>query len=313
VRHALCAAVALAILAGSASATQYAPTGAKVASQSLAKLAALEIDCESVVDVQIDTEVCADNGDGLSQNDLYGCTVWNESGPEQVYRLTVEEPTAIEVRLDSSCDLDVFIVDGCGESVQCMAYGDTGVRSLDEVSGDVFVVIDGYNGESCGYCVEFAAVEPVQELDAEDLAQAEALACGNHSISASTCSAENNLDYDSCAGYDVPGPDRWYSMTVPPFESLQATAHMQSGDVALWLISASPDCVEFIDDTGVGETEILSFQNPGSIEQTLYVVVDSYGAACDDYQLDIECSGGSVRLEQKSWAAVKSKFEGGVQ
>jgi hypothetical protein len=88
----------------------------------------------------------------------YSCNpAWNESGPEDVYSLTIPGGGSWQVHADFSglpvADLDLFILGpaACNSSL-CVAYGDNDAYLADAVGGATYyVVVDGYNGEAGEY------------------------------------------------------------------------------------------------------------------------------------------------------------------
>jgi len=83
----------------------------------------------------------------------YSCRpAWIESGPEQIYILTVSGKVALEARLsalDPSADLDVFILSAPYPEA-CVAYGDW-VASYSANPGTYYILVDGYLGSAGNY------------------------------------------------------------------------------------------------------------------------------------------------------------------
>ena len=95
----------------------------------------------------------------------YSCIEWDESGPEDVYEVYVDEEYLVVELSELSEELDVFVVgdDTAGAcSFNCLAYEVYGIEpygynwAVYEVSepGDLFVVVDGYDGAEGAYALE---------------------------------------------------------------------------------------------------------------------------------------------------------------
>ncbi|MBK8561947.1 MAG: T9SS type A sorting domain-containing protein [Saprospiraceae bacterium] len=90
--------------------------------------------------------VTASNSGGNVSASFYSCIGWNESGPERVYRLIIDEAQTITATLSGlGADLDVFILDACSEN-SCLAHGDVTATTATVPAGEYFVVVEGYLG-----------------------------------------------------------------------------------------------------------------------------------------------------------------------
>ena len=82
--------------------------------------------------------------------DTYGCTSWNESGPEVTYLFTPTSAVDVTVELSGmSADLDLFVSaetgSGC-EGAGCLAFGNTSASFEATAGTDYYVTVDGFNG-----------------------------------------------------------------------------------------------------------------------------------------------------------------------
>ena len=87
----------------------------------------------------------------------YGCTEWDESGPEDIYRVYVTDDYLIAEIGELTADLDVFILadDPLGACAQsCVAFGDVFAVYEVPAAGIYHVVVDGYAGEAGPYVLE---------------------------------------------------------------------------------------------------------------------------------------------------------------
>lgn len=112
-----------------------------------------ELVCDPVIDIGADETLCGDTTGLVSNIDLYACSAWPETGGEIVYRLTLAEPTVFAARLDAECDLDLAVLAGCGDQDECFLVADTGIKTDVAVSGTFYLVVDGYNGAACSFCL----------------------------------------------------------------------------------------------------------------------------------------------------------------
>jgi hypothetical protein len=86
----------------------------------------------------------------------YGCSSWNESGPERFHVITTTVTGNITATLSNhTVDLDVFILSACNAS-SCLAYDNTSATYSNAPPGTYYVVVDGYNGVSGSYTLTVA-------------------------------------------------------------------------------------------------------------------------------------------------------------
>ena len=100
---------------------------------------------------------CGQTVTGTSQGAInhvnsYGCVSWwPETGPEKVYRLTLDAATRVDAILASTtADLDLFLLTNASPT-SCVAYGDTGLTASTIGPGTVYLVVDGFNGAAGSY------------------------------------------------------------------------------------------------------------------------------------------------------------------
>ena len=90
---------------------------------------------------------------------------WNESGPEDVFSLTIQAGGLWSVTATisgMSQDLDIFILGpAVCDSNLCVAYGDSSASLTDAVGGATYyVVVDGFNGQSSDYDLYVSCTAP---------------------------------------------------------------------------------------------------------------------------------------------------------
>jgi hypothetical protein len=95
-----------------------------------------------------------------------------------------------------------------------------------------------------------------------------------------------------CAGFGASGPDRAFSVTVPPGQRLRATATGAAFDATLNLTTACPlftgaTCLAGADARGTGGTETLTWTNVGATPATVFLVVDTWMTTPGTFDLTI--------------------------
>lgn len=103
-----------------------------------------------------------------NSHDFYGCSGWEESGPEVIYSVNVsysDTPNSITAELSNlppGVDLDVFILssDGCvaGSCAGSGSYGDATATAEGLSPGDYYIAVDGYHGAQGGYVLTVSEV-----------------------------------------------------------------------------------------------------------------------------------------------------------
>ncbi|HUW15083.1 MAG TPA: DNRLRE domain-containing protein [Anaerolineae bacterium] len=102
--------------------------------------------------------VSGDTRGGVALVSRYGCAPhWQESGPEQVFLLELDEPQEITAMLTADPvlhpDLDLFLLYGPDPS-NCLAAGDSSLQHDVTTPGQYYLVVDGYLGQSGPYVLE---------------------------------------------------------------------------------------------------------------------------------------------------------------
>jgi hypothetical protein len=266
------------------------------------------LDCSGAIEISLDNSYSGDNT-GLPDNvSTYGCSSWSETGGEVVYHLYLAEPTMFAASITpSGCDLDLAVLDGCDESLNCLIVVDSGVETVSPVSGDIYFVVDGYNGAGCPFTFDIATVTPPPPASfcemVEDVTGTE--------FSGSTCAGTNMIESMACGTYSEAGLEYYYEIMMPAGSSFTADV-TNTADGALWLVDACADpmnCLAYADDTYTGGTESISYTNASGSDMMVYLVIDSWGAdTCGDYTMSFTASGGAVAEEGVSFGAAKAMF-----
>jgi hypothetical protein len=108
-------------------------------------------DCSAAVDTIslypgiVDT-LRGDTTGGANQIPSYPCAIWNEPGPEHIYRLEVTEDVEVTFSLrdvTEAVDQDLFLLNGC-DTDSCLVGANTEITAT-LTPGDYFLVIDATN------------------------------------------------------------------------------------------------------------------------------------------------------------------------
>lgn len=263
----------------------------------------------------LDTVITGDTTAGASVVDGYGCVGWNESGPESVLLLDVPSPVTLHLILESTVDLDLFLLSGC-DSDLCVAHH---TREFEvEVEGRLdpwVVVIDGYLGAAGPWSLTVRAF--ASGVPPEVCATATPLLCRTEAATAegSLYGLPNQLFTNTCAEYLEAGGERWYAVSLADSARATLTLQEQSFDAALWLFDgceATADCVAFADDGVSGTSEVLVYRNLTGARHTYYLAVDAAQPPSGEfdgfYFLQSVCTDGIVPNETTAWGTIKSFY-----
>jgi hypothetical protein len=263
----------------------------------------------------LDTVITGDTTGGISAVDGYGCVGWVESGPESVLLLDVPASTTLHLILESTVDLDLFLLSGC-DSDLCVAHHTREfVVAVDGRPEPWVVVIDGYLGAAGPWSLTvraFAAGVPPGVC-----ATAVPLLCRTTSSDAegSLYGLPNQLFADACAEYLEAGGEQWYAVSLADSARATLTLSEQSFDAALWLFDgceATADCVAFADHGVSGSQEVLVYRNLTGARRTYYLAVDAAQPPSGEfngyYFLESVCTGGIVPNETTAWGTIKSFY-----
>jgi hypothetical protein len=230
------------------------------------------LQCDNAIEVTPYDPYDGTTQGALSRVDAYGCTSWNESGPEMVQQITTTRDGDLTATLSNldGVNLDVFILDACDPESGCLASGDTSATYENAPAGTYFIVVDGYEGESGAYTLTVMA----------------GLDCAS-AVSLSPGVAYNG---DTSGGPSVvhsyAGIGSYNNMTGP--ESIhKITAFKSGGDITATLTDNGSGLEVFIvrpcDPAGclahASGTGTITATYPNAPVGTYFVVVDgSYGA-----------------------------------
>lgn len=271
------------------------------------------LDCTHAIDLVVGATAYGSNVGAAGNVSSYSCSPWVESGGEVVYHLVIADPLNIEITLNADgCDLDVALLDGCDPDVDCLIVGDTGIRSARPVSGEFYLIVDGYQGAECGFEI---TVRQFFEIPSNPLvcSEAQPVTCSiSGELQGSTCGTGNTIQTLGCAYSAASGEDQSYLLSVRPNGYVDATLSMPDSDGILWLLGSCgipTECIAYSDAGFEGEDEHLRYENATDVTQSVYLVVDSLDpGSCADFSVDLLCSGTTVAIENGSWSALKGLY-----
>lgn len=269
------------------------------------------LDCSGAIDLSLGlgANVFAGTTVGAPNNvTTYGCSAWNESGGEVVYRVTFPANVTWEVGLtDMTADLDLAVLDACDESLGCLIVVDSGVFVSEPFPGEFYFVVDGYAGASGPYTITFTLTEFVAPPSMCELIQD---ATGTY-FTGDTCDGYNNVSVEDCGLYTENGLEHYYEIQVPAGCFFTANVTYDLEDGALWVLDSCADgytCLAYADDTLGGDMETVTYMNNTGAMQSVILVLDSWGtAACGTYQFEF-VSDCAVATEVESFGGVKAMF-----
>jgi hypothetical protein len=104
----------------------------------------------------------SDTHTGSANVSRYGCRpAWDESGPEVVYRIELDQDQPLSVDLLSAdADLDLFLLRYAYPD-SCIAAGDNSLSAQTE-SGAYFLVVDGYQGAAGSFALRLTCSNAIQ-------------------------------------------------------------------------------------------------------------------------------------------------------
>ncbi|HPF70540.1 MAG TPA: hypothetical protein PLQ13_07735 [Candidatus Krumholzibacteria bacterium] len=265
------------------------------------------LDCSGAIEIALDNVYVGTNVGAPNNVSTYGCSTWNESGGEVVYHLYLAAPAMFTADIaGNGCDLDMAVLDGCDETLNCLIVVDSGVQTNVPVSGDFYFVVDGYNGAACDFTfsINSAAVpEPASFC-------ANVLDVTGTYFEGDTCDGANEVSALGCEDYTEAGLEDYYEVFMPAGSSFTVDV-TNTADGALWVVDSCVEpmnCLAYADNTLTGQAETVSYTNTGA-DTTVFIVIDSWGTgSCGTYTMNFSSTGGAVASESTTFGAVKAMF-----
>lgn len=109
-----------------------------------------DLNCEDAISIICGITYSSNTFDAENNISQYGCSTWDESGKEVVYKVETTEPgnlTASLSSLGSGVDLDVFILNSSCDANQCLAVGNFTAVYENAPPGIYYIVVDGFEGD----------------------------------------------------------------------------------------------------------------------------------------------------------------------
>jgi len=279
------------------------------AKQTVSLTAAGLLDCTGAVEVTLDNVYTGDNTGLLSNVAGYACNPWYEPGGEVVFHLFLTEPTMFTATVQGDfCDVDLAILNLCDEAAGCIDVVDATYSTTEPVSGDIYLVVDGYDEGGCPFTLtltENSLPEPTTFCDLAQVVTESGVFYGY------PCDGENLVSAGECSQYGAGGLEDYYSILMPAGSTLTATlTHVNDG--VLWLLGACTEpysCLAFADDTYSPDPETFTYVNTTAGDLQVYLVADSFQPnSCGAYDLEITLTPGGVPAKDATLGNLKWMF-----
>ncbi len=274
--------------------------------------------CNSVGTLTANSSISSANDDPGSTDavNTWGCTSWDESGPEIVWSFTapVDGQGTVAISLPgwfNTSDLDVFVLDGalgCNPAA-CVAYGAESTTWTATAGSTWYIVVDGYQGDSSDFDLdlsfqsssEFNCGDGVDDdgdgqadCDDSDCAASSSCQCVDEfSLSCGSTDAwytgsgqgSDVVDGYSCVSWAETGPEYAYSFTPTADASVTVELTPASGiDLDVFVLGGTctgAGCVAY------GDNSVTWSATAGT---PYHVVVDGYSGDAGDYSLSVTCN-----------------------
>ena len=292
----------------------------------LQALAAIDCSGAETLTLAAETAEITRNGDtttGAWLVSTYDCRLWNEWGPEIVYRLEVTADLQLWAGLSGlgTNDLDLFLLGSCDANT-CIAGANTEMQVL-LPAGVYWLVVDGYgttNPASGPYTLTLQTRAPGVPPQVCEAGGAVAVECAGAAIplDGNLAGAPDLVRSFACSPTLVTGGEAWYAITLPGLHEVTIKAspasYATSLDLALWLFDgcgATAACLDYADLKSGGQQETLAVENTGADPLTVILAVDCRHAptvATDgDFSLEFLCHS-TVANEQMPLGSVRALF-----
>lgn len=268
------------------------------------------LDCSGAIEVDLNVgEYFGNNTSAPNNVTYYGCSTWGEGGGEVVYHVTFPADVTWEVGLSGmTVDLDLAVLDACDETTGCLIVVDSGVYVSAPYPGEFYFVVDGYGSARGAFTLTFTTTPYVAPPTMCELIQD---VTGGTLFTGDTCDGYNNIQTNACGTYSEAGLEHYYEIKVPAGCMFTANVTYDTADGALWVLDTCEPgyaCLGYADDTLDGEMESVTYSNDTGAEQSVILVLDSWGTgACGTYTFEFQ-SDCAVATEVESFGAVKSMF-----
>ncbi len=230
--------------------------------------------------------------------DSNACTGYRSSGPDVVYRVTLQAGDRLQASLSPgtpSWDTSIYLVTSCANVAQsCVAGEDNGnpeqIDYTTAASGDYFLIVDGFAG--AGGAFSLTVTLTAAPIANDTCASAIDVTAGGV-FTGDTTNATNDYTpiasgLGGCTGYSANGNDVAYRVSLQAGERLQASLDA-AWDASLYLVenctNVSGTCVDG-DDSGNPETVDFTALSA----RTYFLIADGYGTAHGPFSLSVVIS-----------------------
>lgn len=250
----------------------------------------------------------------------YSCRMWNEWGPESIYRLEVSEDLQLWAGLSGlgPNDLDLFLLSAC-DATECIAGANNELEAL-LPAGTYWLVVDGYGttAPAAGpYTLTLRTRWPgVPPLPCE-AGGATAVTCAGATISleGDLAGAPDLVETHTCSPSVVTGGEAWYAVTVPGIQkvTIRVTPQAPTLDPALWLFDGcggAAACLDYADLKAGGQPETFAYDNTTPDPVTILLAVDcrlAPAAGSGAFTVDFQCQD-NVASEQLPLGSVRAMY-----
>lgn len=229
-----------------------------------------------------------------------GCTA-TSGAPDSVFSVTVPPSSIVRATVTpDGWDAVLNVISspgGCGLSIDAGTVGATcttssdGPRtaSVEEVvirnatttSTTALVVVDGHEQAQSGNFTITTEVIPLASMPGDTCQAPQVIATSGSLTGLTTANYLDDVQNASaCSSFQNRGPDRVFSIVVPPGKQLTAVVIPTGWDAAIMLTEGTAcgmnsTCFDS-SDSSVSGAETARFTNTGTSDRTIFIVVDSY-------------------------------------
>jgi hypothetical protein len=256
-----------------------------------------------------DTAACKGQGGGAAPDGVFQITI-PANGTVTVTVTPLADMTGtswdpvINLIAPPSANCGTLQADGGTIGMVCLGGVDTGFIGEPETTStanvgatpkNVFIVVDGYNGSGGAFTL-VASISPAQQGEACANAVPITITDGGVYDAGTTLGFGNDIYTDmNCTMFRDTGPDKIFSVTIPPMQTLTATVNPEATfDPSLYL-TPGPTCparlmmcLASADMFGPGVSETITYANSTAAAQSVFLVVDRFiGGAGGAFTLQI--------------------------
>ncbi len=238
-------------------------------------------------------------GDDLDL-DPTGCTGHGSAGPDGLVRVEVPAGRRLRASIDMpGADPVLYLLTDCDDADSCVVGADHNVHGRETLVYDnlsvadevLFLGIDSFeHGGAYALDLQSTPIQQLQPADScGDVAGGVVLQTGIYV--GDLTGYGNDLTPSDCTGFVADGGEGFARLVIPPGHTAELALSMTGGDASLYLVEdcTDPDSCVVGADFGFnpdGHFEVVSIDNPASVDRELVVVLDAYQAT-GPYELHV--------------------------